>query len=372
MISIWEKESLLSYDVIIVGAGITGLSTAASIKEKSPNRSVLVLEKGVLPTGASTRNAGFACFGSVSELLEDQKELGNDGMCNLVEKRLKGLNKTRERLGDQSIGFEPVGGYELIRLNDSFNPESLKELNNELESITGAETFSFQNSKIEEFGFKKVDHLVFNQYEGALHTGKLINSLWNYCCRLGIKIITGTEVLSVTSEGNKALIRTPEYSFEGKAVGICTNAFSKKIIENIDLIPGRGMVLLIKPDKPISFKGTFHYDHGYYYFRDFQQKLIFGGGRNLEFKKETTLEFGINEKIQERLESDLKEFILPDQSYTIEMSWSGIMGFGESKEPIIKQIDQHTFMGIRLGGMGVAIGSLVGEDLASLILRSCF
>ena len=61
MISIWEKESLLSYDAIVVGAGITGLSTAASLKELSPQLNILVLEKGTFPAGASTRNAGCAC-----------------------------------------------------------------------------------------------------------------------------------------------------------------------------------------------------------------------------------------------------------------------------------------------------------------------
>jgi glycine/D-amino acid oxidase-like deaminating enzyme len=63
MLSLWEKQSFLEYDVIVVGAGITGLSTAVSIKEKNPKISVLVVERGILPTGASTKNAGFACFG---------------------------------------------------------------------------------------------------------------------------------------------------------------------------------------------------------------------------------------------------------------------------------------------------------------------
>ena len=59
MQSFWERESFAQYDLIVIGAGITGLSTAASFKEKHPAADVLVIEQGTLPLGASTRNAGF-------------------------------------------------------------------------------------------------------------------------------------------------------------------------------------------------------------------------------------------------------------------------------------------------------------------------
>jgi len=37
----------------------------------NPNAKIIVIEKGMLPQGASTKNARFACFGTVSEILED-------------------------------------------------------------------------------------------------------------------------------------------------------------------------------------------------------------------------------------------------------------------------------------------------------------
>ena len=76
MLSFWEIESLISYDYIIVGGGITGLSTAISIKEKDASKNILIIERGVLPTGASTKNAGFACFGSMTELIDDMEQNG--------------------------------------------------------------------------------------------------------------------------------------------------------------------------------------------------------------------------------------------------------------------------------------------------------
>ena len=59
--------------------------------------------------------------------------------------------------------------------------------------------------------------------------------------------------------------------------------------------------------------------------------------------------------------------ISPNNNYEIDYSWSGIMGVGKSKKPIIKMTSKNIGVGVRMGGMGVAIGSLVGENLANLL-----
>jgi L-2-hydroxyglutarate oxidase LhgO len=71
--SYWEQSSFFNYDAIIIGSGIVGLIAAIHLKKSSPNLNIAVLERGFLPSGASTKNAGFACFGSVSELIEQEK-----------------------------------------------------------------------------------------------------------------------------------------------------------------------------------------------------------------------------------------------------------------------------------------------------------
>ena len=92
-----------------------------------------------------------------------------------------------------------------------------------------------------------------------------------------------------------------------------------------------------------------------------------GGGRNLDFKTEETSEFGQTELIQNRLDSMLQEIILPHTDFEIERRWSGIMGIGNTKRPIVKQLSDNLICGVRLGGMGIAIGSLVGKKLADLV-----
>ena len=58
---------------------------------------------------------------------------------------------------------------------------------------------------------------------------------------------------------------------------------------------------------------------------------------------------------------------MPNQDVEIDYNWSGIMGVGTSKQPIVKKIADNVYVGIRMGGMGVAIGAAVGQQLSELI-----
>ena len=42
------------------------------------------------------------------------------------------------------------------------------------------------------------------------------------------------------------------------------------------------------------------------------------------------------------------------------------MGVGTKKKPIVAKVQDNVYCGIRMGGMGVAIGSLIGDELAHL------
>jgi glycine/D-amino acid oxidase-like deaminating enzyme len=123
-------------------------------------------------------------------------------------------------------------------------------------------------------------------------------------------------------------------------------------------------VILTDPITNLKINGTFHYEKGYYYFRNIQNRVLLGGGRNLDFTTETTTSFGTNSKIKDKLISDLNQFILPNQEFSIAMEWSGIMAFGKDKMPILQRNKKNIAVGVRLGGMGIAIGSKVGEQVA--------
>jgi len=63
--------------------------------------------------------------------------------------------------------------------------------------------------------------------------------------------------------------------------------------------------LVTKPIDGLRLKGVFHYDEGFYYFRNYKDRIIFGGGRNLDFENEESFQFRYNFKIIDDLENKL-------------------------------------------------------------------
>src|SRR6185436_9196181 len=96
-------------------------------------------------------------------------------------------------------------------------------------------------------------------------------------------------------------------------------------------------------------------------------RILLGGGRNLSPDIERTDELGHTDLIQEALLDLLRTVILPGQPFEIDTWWSGILGIGPVKKPIVQFVSPHVAVAVRMGGMGVAIGSLVGEEGAALL-----
>jgi len=365
--SYWElKEWFTNIDFTIVGSGIVGLNCALQLKKTHPKANILILEKGMLPQGASTKNAGFACFGSLSELIDDLETHTPNEVFNLVEKRWQGLQLLRKNLGDKKIDFQQNKGYELCENNEFFETciSRKKELNDLLHPIFKADVFSISDNR---FHFQNVHHkYITNNFEGQIDTGKMAFELLQKAQKLGVKILNNIAVESFAENGNQVEVHSDKITFKTNKLFIATNGFSNQLLEE-KVQPARAQVLITKPIKNLQIKGTFHLDKGYYYFRNINNRILFGGGRNLDFKTEETTEFGQTEIIQNHLEQLLKDTILPNTPFEIDHRWSGIMGVGNQKKAIVKQISNHVFCGVRLGGMGVAIGSLVGKELAELI-----
>lgn len=368
-LSYWEiKSYLTNVDYTIIGSGIVGLNCALQLKEKFPKSNILILERGMLPQGASTKNAGFACFGSLSEIIDDLNSHSEKEVFNLVKKRLDGLSLLRQTLSDKAIDYQQLGGYELFTESDIELYEicltKQKEINALLFPLFDDDVFSFKNNSLK---FKIIqEKLNFNKFEGQIDTGNMMLTLTDLVLSKGIKILNSVTVESFQEANDSVHIKTSHFEFKTNKLLIATNGFAKQLMDE-EVKPARAQVLITKPIKNLHIKGTFHLDKGYYYFRNIDDRILFGGGRNLDFKAEETTEMVETELIQDKLEEVLKTTILPDTPFEIDLRWSGIMGVGNQKKPIVKQLSNNVFCGVRLGGMGIAIGSLIGKELAELL-----
>ncbi len=368
-LSYWEiKNWFTSVDFTIVGSGIVGLHCALQLRERFPESKILILEKGILPQGASTKNAGFACFGSLSEIIDDLKSHSEEEVIQLVQKRWDGLQLLRKRLGDATLDFKPYGGYELfLKDDDATYMECLQKLpflNDILRPLFRSDVFS---KEIDRFAFENIkEYTIFNPFEAQIDTGTMMQALLKEAISKDILILNQADVTSFTDKNSSVELVVNDFTFSTNKLLFATNGFAGSLTNNA-VKPARAQVLITEPIPNLDIKGTFHLDKGYYYFRNFEDRILLGGGRNLDFEGETTTDLSQTEKIQNKLEDLLKNVILPNQEYKIAHRWSGIMGIGSHKNPIVSQLSENVYCGVRLGGMGVAIGSLIGKELADLI-----
>jgi glycine/D-amino acid oxidase-like deaminating enzyme len=373
MLSFWEQSQMINFDLVVIGGGISGLFCALTYRQQNPKARIAVLERGLFSSGASTKNAGFACFGSLTELIDDATRMDTDTLLEIVELRVRGLERLRKTLGDSTIDFQQLGGYELFFEDQPKALELMDHFNRLLQPIFNQPVYTLNHPKINDFGFssKHIKSLIENPWEGQINTGKMMKALRSKVDQQGISFYSHCEVTHFERHPKqyKVYVNSPfqKIGLKTQKLAVCNNSFAGRFFKDFDLKPGRGLVLMTKPIPSLPIKGSFHYHEGYYYFRNIDNRVLFGGGREQDFMGETTTEFGINPKIKEKLLNDLNAFILPEGNGSIEMEWSGIMAFGKSKKPIVKKVDTHAAVGIRLGGMGIAIGSTVGKQTAELL-----
>lgn len=363
-LSYWQHISYTAhYDVIIAGAGIVGMHCALEFKHLYPKSNVLILDKDPWPSGASVKNAGFACFGSPSEILDDILNMGESKALDLVEMRFKGLQLLQSRFKNTEIQYEKNGGFELFWNPRVFETTAaqIKYLNSNLKYITGlSHTFKPYKS-VKDFNFKGVHAALYNKLEGQLNPELLINGLFTQCIKAGIRILCNSPIVNWTEQTQNILVHTPWNTFTGQHLLLCTNGYTKSLWPDVNMTPARAQVLITEPIPNLTWKGCFHFDAGYYYFRTINQRILFGGGRNTDRETESTALEGINHRIQNHLQELLAKRIYTQKSIKIEMRWSGIMGMGLEKYPLLEPYSKRVFTCIRMGGMGIALAAFVAK-----------
>lgn len=372
MVSYWEKKYLFPhFDILIVGSGIVGLSSAIHLARKFPSYRIAVVERAAVPCGASTKNAGFACFGTIGELLDDQELQSEQEIIETISMRWAGLRRLLEMVPPDRMNYINNGGYELCEDKEQFDlyESRLEGINALISEATGLSSAI----KIKTCPHAMAFHssAFFNTHEAQLNPALMIRSLQHTAQKAGIRFIHGFEVKDYVSSEKVELESTEGLKLSSDRLVLCTNAFTNRLREGLDIIPARNQVVITRPIEGLDIRGCFHYERGYIYFRNIDNRILLGGARHLALEQETTDQFGSNEEILQYLNKLLTR-ILPGRTIEAEYSWSGIIATGKSKKPIICQLDDNVFAAVRLGGMGVAIGAAVGESLSELVSKGSY
>ncbi len=242
----------VSADVVVVGAGFTGLWTALQLTDRDPSLRVTVLEAATVGYGASGRNGGF-----VDPSLTHGIENGRthfpgeaDDLVRLGRENLTGLlDFVRDH--DVDCDLELVGTLEVA--TEPWQRDALEH------AATSCELAGEPVQLLDaEQARKEVDSPTYlaalrRPTAGALvDPGGLVRGLARVARDRGVVIHEGSPATAITPTADGATVRTTHGAVRAGAVVVATNAYTRRLLPRTGrwFVPVHDYVLLTRPLTP--------------------------------------------------------------------------------------------------------------------------
>ena len=275
--SIWESQMLQAssqapLDALVVGGGIVGMNAALTLASRKPEWRIAVVDALPLGGGGSTRNAGFTCFGSPSELLDDWRALGPEATVDLVRMRWEGLQALRAMWGDKALCHRACGAVERSQKSHGL----LARLNEALEDVF--QDTAFHAAPADSSTLHALCGQLRSPLEGDLNTGAMVQAMRAWLDRAGVAWWPGLKVEELTDAQGLWTAAAGPLSVSARHVLLATNAFAQELID-VDVRPVANQVLVSQVMPGLKLDHTVHHDRGFVYVREIEGRLLIGGGR---------------------------------------------------------------------------------------------
>ncbi len=360
----------LQCDVCIIGAGLSGISSALYLSKINPSLNIVILEKNKVGWGASGRNGGQLLHSYSGENYSGQKHTQEE-IKTLWQFTLEAVREVKKNIEDLNIQCDLIEGYIQAAVNKSHD-EELKKYVDQLQTEYNYESATYLSKSQMEQYFESP------YYKSAMYDSECgqIHPL-NYCLGLAkellknknCKIFEDTGVISYNSQ-NKVTINTEKnINIKADKLIICCNAYIgdlnkslrrkimpvKTYVSAFTQIPKKELDKYFR--KPITVGDMLFVLN---YFRlDSNNNLIFGGGVSYSNIDPINLELSLKKSIRK---------ILPGlEKFKAWCTWSGHIAITVNRFPHIGSIDNNIFFAQGYSGHGLAITTMVGKMLAEVI-----
>ena len=241
----------ISTDLLVIGAGFTGLWTAFLAKEENPEREIVILEAGEVATGASGRNGGFmdasithGLQNGLARWPQEFPALLALGMANLDEieatiQRL-GIECDYLRTGDISMASEPHQVKDLkaeMEVSAHYNLRSEFYDREHLQEVVKSPFFIA--------GLNHPDHAAL------INPAQLAWGLRKACLERGVQLYENSAVTRLEEEASHMIARTKYGHVRARRVALATNAFPP-LVKRLSyyVVPVYDYVLVTEPLTP--------------------------------------------------------------------------------------------------------------------------
>lgn len=363
-----------NWDVIILGAGYTGLWSALALHDAQPNLSILMLEKEIAGFGASGRNGGWcsALFPTGPRSLI--KKHGIDKATALRAAMVETVDHVGTWATTLGIDCDFAKGGTMMLARNEVQLERARETLEEA-ALTSADQHTWVD-KDDAPQATDTHGAVFDPSCARINPAKLVRGLARALEERGVRIAESTEVLSYTSHQ----VVTNRGTIRGDVIVDALEGYRSQLVQTKrHSLPLYSLMIATEP-MPDSVFDEIGLHHGMT-FSDFRSLIIYGqrtadnriafGGRGAPYHFGSSIkpEYDTVPRVFAALESTLKDMFKPVAPYKVTHTWGGVLGVPRDWHASVT-FDSETRIA-RAGGYvgdGVGLSHLAGFTLADVVL----
>jgi glycine/D-amino acid oxidase-like deaminating enzyme len=371
-------ERDIDADVVIVGAGFTGLWTAYYLKELSPSLEIAILEKEIAGFGASGRNGGWV----IAAIPATWGRLARESSREDAIAMQRALFATVDEVGRVSAAegidchYHKGGTISLVRSEAKMVRARQRE-NECREWGFGEEDYQLLSAG-EAREIARADGVLgalFSPHCAAIHPARLARGLAEVVEKRGVTIYERTPVVSIHPQA----AATPRGVARGRYVIRATEGYTPNLAgQHRTLAPIYSLMIATEPlsqgvldEVGLANRETFADLRNLIIYgqRTADGRIAFGGrGAPYHFASKVKPEFDRNDKIHSSLRETLVELFPVLRDVAITHRWGGPLGVPRDFFPTVS-LDRTSGLGWAGGyvGEGVAASNLAGRTMAHLV-----
>ena len=369
--SLHMLETDLSADVVIVGAGYSGLSAAHALQRQGIRP--VVLEARTVGCGASGRNGGVVSgkyrvpFPAMAkayglETARRMHDVAHESL-DVVEQLIADLGVPHaqfERTGNLRCAHTPIALAALIAEADWLR----SELKDDACSVLSRAELA------EELGSDAFVGGVLNRLAGTIHPLNYVRGLAAGLVARKVQIFEDSPVTHILREPGGVVVETPRGTVRARQILIATDAYSDftaatgKVSRRI--IPFRSAIIAtermpehLQAKLLIARRGYSETRRMMKWFRKVDGRFVFGG-RGAFGKEDTASSFEALRRAMTTLFPDL-------EGLKVDFQWSGLVSMTFNQLPQVGRIDERTCVCLGYNGVGIAMATLLGGYAGRLL-----